>query len=188
MTRRILTGGLVLVALAAGLRAVEPAAKPEAAKPAAAAKTDPASLTFEKLKKLAGTWVEADKDGKPTEKVASVVKVTSGGSVVHETFFPGQPMEMISIYHVDKGDLLMTHYCVIGNQPRMKADLKASTDKKLVWAFDGGTNLDVTKDMHMHSSVVTFLDDDTLEVAGEAWQGGKACETHCGKMKLIRKK
>ena len=36
--------------------------------------------------------------------------------------FPGQPMEMLSIYHQDKGDLLMTHYCILGNQPKMKAD------------------------------------------------------------------
>ena len=62
---------------------------------------------FEKLKKLAGTWVEADKDGKPTDKVYSVIKVTSGGSVVHETIFPGTPMEMVSVYNLDGGDLVL---------------------------------------------------------------------------------
>src|SRR5215471_12586124 len=73
----------------------------------------PSHPTLEKLKKLAGTWVEADKDGKPTDKVVSVVKVSAGGSAVQETFFPGQPMEMVSVYHLDKGDLVMTHYCVL---------------------------------------------------------------------------
>ena len=31
-------------------------------------------------------------------------------------------MEMISVYTAEGPDLVMTHYCVLGNQPRMKAD------------------------------------------------------------------
>src|SRR3989442_1101923 len=114
MTRRMLTCGLMVLALTAGGRGDEPPAK-----------AAPAHPGLERIKKLAGTWVEADKDGKPTDKVVSVVKVTAGGSAVHETFFPGTPMEMVSVYHADKGDLVMTHYCVLGNQPRMKADPKS---------------------------------------------------------------
>ena len=117
MTRRMLAGGLMLLALAAGGRGDDA--------PAKAAPTHPG---LERLKKLAGTWVEADKDGKPTDKVVSVVKVTAGGSAVHETLFPGQPMEMVSVYHLDRADLVMTHYCVLGNQPRMKADPKSPAE------------------------------------------------------------
>src|SRR5262249_53427970 len=123
--------------------------------------------TLEKLKKLAGTWVEADKDGKPTDKVVSVVKVTAGGSAVVETLFPGQAHEMVSVYHLDGKDVVMTHYCVLGNQPRMKADPK-SPEGKIHWQFTGGTNLDVAKDKHMHEATVTFVDDDHLEIAGVA--------------------
>jgi len=172
----MLTAGLILVALTAASRADETPAK---AKP-----TNP---TFEKIKKLAGTWVEADKDGKPTDKVASIVKVTAGGSAVQEVQFPGQAMEMMSVYHLDKGDVLMTHYCVLGNQPRMKADPTAPANQ-IRWKFAGGTNLDPAKDMHMHSATVTFVDDDHIEIAGEAWEGGKPSESHCGTMKLVRKK
>src|SRR5262245_36005983 len=82
----------------------------------------PTNAVLEKLKKLEGTWLLADEDGKPTKQIASIIKVTAGGSVVHETLFPGQPLEMISVYAVDGADLIMTHYCVLGNQPRMKAD------------------------------------------------------------------
>src|SRR6478736_10069180 len=112
MTRQMLLGGLMLLALTTGSRAED-----------APARSTPSHSGLERLKKMVGTWVEADKDGKPTDKVVSVVKVTAGGSAVHETHFPGQPMEMVSVYHLDKGDLVMTHYCVLGNQPRMKADL-----------------------------------------------------------------
>src|SRR5262249_24847095 len=85
----------------------------------------PANSAFEKMKKLAGTWLAADEDGKPTDQVMSIIKVTAGGSAVHETIFPGQPQEMVSIYTVDGPDLVMTHYCVLGNQPRLKADPKS---------------------------------------------------------------
>ena len=114
------------------------------------------------MKKLAGTWVEADKDGKPTDKVVSVIKVTAGGSVVHETLFPGQPHEMISVYHLDGGELVMTHYCVLGNQPRMKADPKSPADQ-IHFKFAGGTNLDPAKDKHMHEATMTFIDDDHID-------------------------
>jgi hypothetical protein len=147
----------------------------------------PTNAQFETMKKLAGTWVEADKDGKPTDKVVSVIKLTAAGTVLHETTFPGQPMEMISVYHVDKGDLFMTHYCAIGNQPKMKADPK-SKKGTIRFDFAGGTNLDPAKDMHMHAATLTFVDDDHVQLAGEAWVDGKPAEAHCGTMSLVRKK
>jgi hypothetical protein len=150
-------------------------------------KAAPKNEQFEKMKKLAGTWVEADKDGKATEKVVSVIKVTAAGSTVHETLFPGQPQEMVSLYHVDKGDLYMTHYCLLGNQPKLKADPKSKTGT-IHFQFVGGTNLDPTKDMHMHEGTLTFVDDDHLEMAGVAWVDGKPSENHCGTKKLVRKK
>jgi hypothetical protein len=172
---RLLAGALLLVFAAAG-RADDQPAKATAAHPG-----------LERLKKMAGTWVEADEKGKATDKVVSVVKLTAGGSTIHETLFPGTQMEMISVYHLDKGDLVMTHYCMLGNQPRMKAD-PASPPNKIVWKFDGGSNFDPKKDMHMHSAVVTFIDDDTIEIAGEAWENGKPSPEHCATMKLVRKK
>ena len=175
MTRQMMVGGLMVLALAVNGRGDEPA------KPA------PTHLGLEKLKKLAGTWVEADKNGKPTDKVVSVIKLTAGGSAVQETTFPGQPMEMMSVYHLDGADLVMTHYCVLGNQPRMKADPKSPTNQ-IKWVFAGGTNLDPTKDTHMHSATLTFIDADHIEITGEAWENGKPSENHCGGMKLVRKK
>ena len=145
------------------------------------------NATFDKLKQLVGTWVEADKDGKPTEKVASIIRLTAGGSAVHETLFPGGDMEMISVYHLDKDDVLMTHYCMLGNQPRMKAD-PASPANKIRWVFTGGTNLDPSKDAHMHGSTVTIIDNDHIQIDGEAWEGGKPSAEHCGCLKLVRKK
>lgn len=174
MAKRLWAGGLMLLTLAAGARAEEKAA------------ARPTHPGLERMKKLAGTWVEAGKDGKPTDKVVSVIRVTAAGSAVIETLFPGQPHEMISMYHLDGKDLIMTHYCALGNQPRMKADPKSPANK-IRFAFDGGTNLDPAKDKHMHEGTITFVDDDRIEICGSCWDGGKPEQQNCD-MKLVRKK
>jgi hypothetical protein len=179
--QRFLVCGLMLIviviALGSGIRGDDKTGTaPSASQPG-----------LERLKKLAGTWVAADQDGKPTDQVVSVIKVTAAGSAVQETLFPGQPHEMVSIYHRDGADLLMTHYCALGNQPRMKAD-PASPPNQLRFKFAGGTNLDPAKDMHMHEGTLTFIDDDHIEFNGVAWAGGKPAEDHCATMRLVRKK
>ena len=147
----------------------------------------PSNSGLETMKKLAGTWLAADKDGKPTDQVVSIIKVTAGGSVVHETLFPGQPHEMVSIYTVDGPDLVMTHYCVLGNQPRMKADPKSPANE-IRFQFAGGSNLDPKKDKHMHAATLTIADDSHIEVAGVGWEGGAPAKEMCCGMKLVRKK
>ena len=181
MTKRILLGGLMLIALGTGSRAEEKA-------DVAAAPAAPSHAGLERLKKLAGTWVNTDKDGKPTDQVVSVIRVTAAGSAVHETTFPGEAHEMVSIYHLDKGELVMTHYCALGNQPRLKADPKSPANQ-IKFLFAGGTNLDAAKDLHMHEGTITFVNDDTIEISGAAWKDGKPVEgPGCGVMKLVRKK
>jgi hypothetical protein len=177
MTQRLLVAGLMLIAFGVDVRGDD---KPNKAAPATHA-------GLERMKKLAGTWVEADKDGKPTDKVVSVVKVTASGTAVHETMFPGEAMEMVSVYHLDGNDLVMTHYCALGNQPRMKADPKSPANQ-IRFLFAGGANLDPAKDMHMHEGTLTFVDDDRIEFSGVAWVNGKPAEDHCVTLKLVRKK
>lgn len=147
----------------------------------------PTNAALEKMKSLVGTWLKVDENGKTTDEVASVIKLTAGGSAVVETIFPGQPMEMVSVYTVDGGDLVMTHYCVLGNQPRMKADPK-SPEGTIKFDFVGGSNLDVNKDRHMHAAVLKFVDADKIEVEGTGWENGAPMKECCGKMTLVRKK
>ena len=141
----------------------------------ASAQTTPAldgKAAFEKLKSLAGTWTGpiGKADG---PKGVIRYDVVSGGSVVMEVLFPGQPHEMRSMYSLDKGELILTHYCSAGNQPHMKMSKAASTADRIVFDFDGGTNFDVNKDMHIHSGEITFLPDGKLEANWNAWSGGK---------------
>jgi hypothetical protein len=156
-------------------------------KPGAKLPSPPSNAGLEKMKKLAGTWLVADKDGKPTDQVASIIKVTAGGSVVHETLFPGQPQEMVSVYTVNGPDLVMTHYCVLGNQPVMKADPNSSANQ-IVFQFAGGSNFDPSKDRHMHEATLTIVDDDHFDVNGTGWVNGAPAKDACCGLKLVRKK
>ena len=65
----------------------------------------------------------------------------------------------------------MTHYCVLGNQPRMKADPDSSADQ-IHFQFAGGSNLDPAKDKHMHEATLTIIDADHIELKGVGWEGG----------------
>jgi hypothetical protein len=177
MTRRLL--------VCAGLLALPLAAYGEdqtGKRPAVSSKT-----AFEKMKTLEGTWLAADEYGKPTAQVVSIIKVTAGGSVVHETLFPGQSEEMVSVYTVDGPDLVMTHYCVLGNQPRLKADPKSPANQ-IRFEFAGGSNLDPAKDKHMHSVTLTIVDDGHIEIKGVGWQGGAPTKDMCCAKQLVRKK
>jgi hypothetical protein len=138
---------------------------------AAGAAVEP-KAAFERLKALAGTWQGAAGHG-PTDQQANVVyRVASGGSVVEETLFPNSPHEMVSMYHLADGQLVMTHYCAMGNQPHLKLDTAASAPDRLVFAFDGGTNLDPAKDGHVHSGVIEWKGE-LLRADWTFWAGGK---------------
>ena len=138
---------------------------------------------FASLKKLQGEWRgPAMQKGMPPSH--SIYRVTAGGSAVQETIFPGTKMEMLSVYHMDKGRLLMTHYCALGNQPRMKLNTRKSTAGELVFDFDGGTNLNARRDMHMHSLALTLPSiskkgPQKLTGTGTSWEGGKL-KASCG--------
>jgi hypothetical protein len=86
--------------------------------------------------------------------------VTANGSAVVETIFPGSPHEMVTVYHADGPDLVLTHYCMEGNQPRMRA--RAPKGSRLEFAYDGGTNIDPARDRHMHSASFEFLGKDEI--------------------------
>jgi hypothetical protein len=136
-----------------------------------------AEPSLEAIKKLAGDWVAADKDGKPTDQVVSKIRVTSGGQTVLETLFPGTDHEMLTVYHMDGKDLVLTHYCILGNQPRLKAE-RTDDPKKLSFKFVGGANIDAAKSNHMHDALITLVDDNHIKTEWTRCEEGKACETH----------
>lgn len=149
----------------------------------AAEPVSPAAASFEKLKALAGEWVEIE--GERKGELSATYRVSSAGTSVVETLFPGSDHEMTSVY-VREGDaILLTHYCAAGNQPRMRA-ARASGDK-LVFAFDGGTNLDPAEDGHMHDGSIEFVSADEILAVWQGWAEGKPSD-HSPRFHLARKR
>ena len=147
-----------------------------------------AKTAFKRLKTLAGTWKSQISDEHKSDKAkehesehpakATVdFKLTGAGSALVETQFPGEAHEMVSVYHLDGQDLRMTHYCAAQNQPRVKLDRANSTADHLIFVFDGGTNLDPQKDMHIHGLEITFHDDGKVTSAWEGYMDGKKAGT-----------
>jgi len=126
---------------------------------------------FEKIKTLAGDWIDAEGDG----SVAASYRVTAGGSAVVETMLPGTPYEMVTVFTIDKDDLVLTHYCAQGNQPHMKA-IKGGEAGTIAFKFDGGGNMKSTNDGHMHDATFTFVDADHVKSTWQYYKDGKPGE------------
>jgi hypothetical protein len=166
----------MLSALAAALLLLAPTDDPAPAPKAADAPAPiEAEDALERLKALAGRW-ECGFDGQPAG--VFTYTVVAEGSALVETLFDGTPHEMVSVYFLDGDDLVMTHYCAAKNQPRFKLDRAASDAGTLRFAFDGGTNLDPAKDMHMHEGVVRLESKDEVRAEWTGYAGGKPVGTH----------
>ena len=85
--------------------------------------------------------------------------MTAGGSAVREIMFPGDAQEMTNLYHMDGGDLVITHYCAAGNQPRMVASKAVETDDATVFRFEleSVSNLRESHDHYMGDMTLTIL-------------------------------
>ena len=111
-----------------------------------------AAAGFEKLKSLAGDWQGSGPHG--TTKIT--YQPVSGGSAVQETLMPPGEPSMITMYHLDGEKLVMSHYCSIGNQPRMQAQGPAGEITSLTFALEAVTNLAEPTQGHMVRLAFTF--------------------------------
>ena len=129
------------------------------------------SPEFEKLKTLAGTWTGTMTMGKDPMPITAQYRVISGGSAVEERLFADTPMEMVTIYHDEKGKLALTHYCMLCNRPAMQ--LVKSDAKSLSFDLKRDSGINVKKEKHMHSLTLTFDDADNITANWTLWEAGK---------------
>jgi hypothetical protein len=140
----------------------------------APAKADAKQDRFEQFKQLVGEWVGKGpgEDGKAGHDMTVKYKLTSGGSAIVETIGEGTNHEMVTLIHPDGDDILLTHYCMLGNQPQMKAPGKGEGNK-VEFTFVKATNLKSDKDMYMHNVTFTFVDKDNLKAEWTHYLDGK---------------
>jgi calcineurin-like phosphoesterase family protein len=174
---------VLLLAFVSRARAADQSKSPDTATVGPQSVVYDASSAFEFLKTLAGNWerVGGDHDHGGDSK-AVIFKVTAAGSSVMETIFPGEAVEMISMYHKDGDDLLLTHYCALQNAPIMKFQ-KSDKPGEIKFVFHGGTNFDPKTDTHVHEGVMRIKDANTIESNFVAYSDGKPGDTPKGVLK-----
>ncbi len=138
--------------------------------PAAAGDGDggAAAVAFERLRGLDGEWSAVTPEG-----VATIdYRVAAADSIVVEHLFPGTEHEMMTVYHMDGPDLVATHYCSAGNQPRFKLEQPGESPDRLHFAFNGGSNM-APGDGHIHEGWLRFVDAGHVEAEWAFWKDQK---------------
>lgn len=143
---RITLGLLVLAAIFSAATLVARQMKEKATSP-----------EFERLKTLVGSWKGTDPEGKPI--LVSYKLVSEGTAVLEMLGSEGHAESMVTMYHPDHGGLMLTHYCSMGNQPRMKLDPAKGSDSTLVFAFLDVTNMESSDEPHIHGLTIIFRDE-----------------------------
>jgi hypothetical protein len=146
----------------------------------------PAASAFERLKAMEGEWIDVTGAFGAKGAVVATYKVTGAGNTVIETFPINTPYEMTTVYVRDGSDVVLTHYCSGGTQPRMRA--KEINGAVMNFDFDGGTNIDPAKTSHMHNVRWEFISKDEIKADWHNWNNGKDDPAHLGRMHLRRKK
>jgi hypothetical protein len=150
-----------------------------------ASKASAAAEGLEKLKALQGEWIDVDGVFGKKGAVAVTYRVTSGGKSVLETFPVNSAEEMTTVYHVDGNDLVLTHYCSGGTQPRMRS--RGLTSNTLVFDYERGDNIDPAVTSHMHSAQIEFLSADEIRATWNNWSHGKP-DDHKAMFRIVRKR
>ena len=125
---------------------------------------------WENLRSLVGEW-EGMEGGR---KAGITYTIVSGGSVVMESMkMPAPEPDMVTMYHRDGTGLVATHYCSLGNQPRMRAADAPPDGKTIRFRFADITNLSKPTGAHIRHLTVTFQDADHLTQAWTSLADGK---------------
>lgn len=169
---RMLAGGTGLMLATAAWSAAAPAADGPAA--------------FERLKSLQGTWQTAGPDGK---QAVTEFELTANGTVLLERYRnPAMPDggRMVTAYHLDGGDLVLTHYCIAKNQPTLRVERYDASAGELQFEFVRASNLSSPAAGHMRRAKYRLQDRDHFTTEWEFFEGGKKTMSeveHFGRVK-----
>jgi hypothetical protein len=128
--------------------------------------TTPGLLTppeqFELIRSWEGRWQVAE-----STALHIVFEATARGSAMVERWETIAGLHSMTIYHMDGENLVATHYCPQGNQPRLESRDAASGE--LRFAFRDVTDLDAGE-AHTHALWFTPGADGTLQ-RSEVYRG-----------------
>jgi hypothetical protein len=89
-----------------------------------------------------------------------VLRVIAGGSALLAMSrvdpHSGADESMATLFHRDGDRLMLTHYCVAGNQPRLVATAISDDGRRIEFSFRDGTNLASRDDGHMDRALLVL--------------------------------
>lgn len=137
---------------------------------------------FRGLEDLQGSWKLSDPADKDQEAFRLSYRFISRNTTLVEDY--GDPAKQITetLYHADGENLMATHYCARGNQPRLLLQTDTA-DNTLVFNFHDITNLADQNDPHMVGMKFTFVDKNHFEKEETYLVNG---EPHVSTMSLVR--
>ncbi|HMB69314.1 MAG TPA: hypothetical protein VKU85_08375, partial [bacterium] len=109
---------------------------------------------FARFRGLAGTW-----NGRSTKgwEESTTYRVIAAESVVMGTSFDAHPGEtMITMIHLDGDRLMLTHYCVARNQPRLVATSVDEEKGEVLFEFLDATGISSRDQGHMDMVIWRF--------------------------------
>jgi hypothetical protein len=109
---------------------------------------------FDEMKSLVGVW---KKEGGKSPNFSISFELIANSSVLVETWLRNGKKHSFTLYHLDNENLMATHYCPQGNQPRLKL-VGSSTMNDLRFNFFDATNLVDKANSHQHSLGFEFSD------------------------------
>ena len=104
---------------------------------ASAAPADTGEEAFARLSRLVGNWEAKTARG---SVIRLSYRTVAADSVLVETFMTASGRETLTLCHRDGPDVVATHYCAQGNQPRLRLDV-AGAGTTLQFTFTDATNL-----------------------------------------------
>ncbi len=127
------------------------------------------TVAFARLKALAGDWEAETGMG----KVQVTYRLIAGGTAVQESERSEKMPEMLTVYYMDGKRLLLTHYCLTGNQPRMEAKAYDPETGELQFRFLDATNLAMPGVGHMHYATIRFIDEKQVASDWQFYENGR---------------
>ncbi|GAB2890590.1 hypothetical protein ACCI51_03395 [Microbulbifer echini] len=138
------------------------------------------SIVFERMKLLQGDW---KKEGDTAGNFHIKFSQTAADSVLVENWLYKGKSHSLTIYHIDNSNLLATHYCPQGNQPRLQ--LTSSVESRPIeFSFKDATNLGDLEANHQHSLAFEWLENGKVIRTESYMENG---ELRPSSIRLVRK-
>jgi hypothetical protein len=130
----------------------------------------PGARALERFLALDGTWRGTSTKGW-TEEVT--FQTIAGGTAVLETSVQESGQNrMATVFHLDGERLLLTHYCMARNHPRLVATAVEEGGRSITFTYVDATNLASRDKGHMDKAVYRFDGPDSYTTRWTWYQDG----------------